>query len=197
MSSSLSQNEDLERVFRVRTTLLEMLEERGYIVGEKEKSVTLDAFKKEYKDTSRDNVTLFGTKGSKDPEDRILVFFCEDKKLKTSDLKMYESRMIEGNVTRAIIVYQVSITSLVKQTFMEAELLVNITKHRYVPRHQVLSSKEKATLLKKYHLKETQLPRMQRADAIARFYGLRPGQVVKIYRQSETAGRYVTYRIVL
>mmetsp|Transcript_9646 Transcript_9646/g.15567 ORF Transcript_9646/g.15567 Transcript_9646/m.15567 type:complete len:122 (-) Transcript_9646:184-549(-) len=121
---------------------------------------------------------------------------------------MYESRMIEGNVTRAIIVYQVSITSLVKQgieesknyhfeTFMEAELLVNITKHRYVPRHQVLSSKEKATLLKKYHLKETQLPRMQRADAIARFYGLRPGQVVKIYRQSETAGRYVTYRIVL
>jgi len=35
------------------------------------------------------------------------------------------------------------------ETFMEAELLVNITKHRYVPRHQVLSSKEKATLLKK------------------------------------------------
>jgi len=157
---SLSQNEDLERVFRVRTTLLEMLEERGYIVGEKEKSVTLDAFKKEYLRASRDNVTLFGTKGSKDPEDRILVFFCEDKKLKTSDLKSYESRMIEGNVTRAIIVYQVSITSLVKQaidenknyhfeTFMEAELLVNITKHRYVPRHQVLSSKEKTTLLKK------------------------------------------------
>mmetsp|Transcript_27578 Transcript_27578/g.38505 ORF Transcript_27578/g.38505 Transcript_27578/m.38505 type:complete len:87 (-) Transcript_27578:44-304(-) len=84
---SLSQNEDLERVFRVRTTLLEMLEERGYIVGEKEKSVTLDAFKKEYLRASRDNVTLFGTKGSKDPEDRILVFFCEDKKLKTSDLK--------------------------------------------------------------------------------------------------------------
>jgi len=117
--------------------------------------------------------------------------------------------MKDESVSNAILVLRVDITPYARQAvqemsdafriehFKEAELLVDITEHILVPEHVVLSVNEKQELLKRYRLKETQLPRIQPNDPVARYYGMKRGQVVKIIRPSETAGRYVTYRICI
>jgi len=167
-------------------------------------------------------------------------------------------------VSRAIMVIASNLTPFAKQClldlmpklhieqFTENELLVNITQHVLVPEHRILTKEEKQTLLDRYKVKDTQLPRiqvrigapanqgnlfgcpthgvrnmntyipiyskrqlfeiwtellnscntihsrshscLQHSDPVARYLGLQRGQVVRIVRPSETAGRYVTYR---
>eukprot|EP01126_Amoeba_proteus_P016934 TRINITY_DN1797_c0_g1_i10.p1 TRINITY_DN1797_c0_g1~~TRINITY_DN1797_c0_g1_i10.p1 ORF type:complete len:123 (+),score=15.42 TRINITY_DN1797_c0_g1_i10:375-743(+) len=120
--------------------------------------------------------------------------------------RFFKRMKMEG-VSRSLVIYEDTVTNYAKvcvskckdimELWRESELLVNITKHKLVPEHVLLTTQEKEDLLKRYKLKETQLPRIQKDDPVAKFLGLARNDVVKIIRPSETAGRYITYRLVI
>jgi len=66
--------------------------------------------------------------------------------------------------------------------------------HILVPKHEKLSEKEKKELLEKHSISFEQLPRIFANDPAVRGMNIKTGDVVKITRQSMTAGHTVYYR---
>ncbi|KAK5138034.1 hypothetical protein LTR08_005831 [Meristemomyces frigidus] len=135
----------------------------------------------------------------------VHVEFANDASVGIKQLKAFAQKLSENAYWTGIYVTAVaptpsalkiipSVLPTVMEIFREDDLLVNISKHELVPKHTLLSAEDKKRLLERYRLKETQLPRIRMDDPMARYLGLRRGQVVKIIRKSETAGRYASYR---
>ncbi|KAF7588515.1 DNA-directed RNA polymerases II 24 kDa polypeptide (RNA polymerase II subunit 5) [Aspergillus hancockii] len=156
--------------------------------------------------------TALKTNSNPDPQPdcgTIYVEFCPDSTaVGTKQVRAFNHFVDENNFHTGVFITQTPISpSAVRllsgvpgricEHFQEQDLLVNITRHELVPKHVLLSPEEKARLLQRYRLKESQLPRIQVSDPVARYLGLRRGQVVKIIRRSETAGRYASYRWVI
>eukprot|EP00658_Telonema_sp_P-2_P001791 TRINITY_DN10672_c0_g1_i1.p1 TRINITY_DN10672_c0_g1~~TRINITY_DN10672_c0_g1_i1.p1 ORF type:complete len:203 (+),score=62.79 TRINITY_DN10672_c0_g1_i1:226-834(+) len=200
-----------EELFRVRKTIIKMLLDREYMISLDHQNLSLVQFKEQYGPTpSREKLTMMHRRKD-DQSSKIFVFFQEEDNVGIKPIRKCLERMTEEDVKRAIIVVKGKLTPFAKQAlqntnanqgmrveqFLERELLVNITEHVLVPKHTLLTKDEKKALLRKYKLRETQLPRIQFKDPVSRYYGLSRGDVVRVDRASETAGRYVTYRLVI
>ncbi|KAI9434212.1 DNA-directed RNA polymerase RPB5 subunit [Lactarius indigo] len=206
----MSDGDDSAALWKVNRTIHELVKDRGYQVADEEINMSLADFKAQYANnggTVDRNQLNFFTNARMDPSNQIFVFFSDEKSVGVKTMRKLLNILEEKNIAKGIIIFPGTMTSSARKVisamqarfrleeFAEADLLVNITHHKLVPRHEVLDPEQKKLLLERYRLKETQLPRIQLADPIARYYGLRRGQVVKITRPSETSGRYASYRI--
>lgn len=203
-------NAEMYKMWRIRHTVLQLCHDRGYLITQDELDETFEQFKEEYKfkKPERSDLTVLCNHHN-NADDRMFVFFPDEPKIGVKTVQTFLLKMEEEKVNKAIVIVRMGLTPSAKQAmknvapdyimedFLESEMLINITEHELVPRHILLTSEEKEELFSRYKLKENQLMKMLSSDPVARYYGYKRGQVIKIIRNSETAGRYVTHRLVV
>ena len=75
-------------------------------------------------------------------------------------------------------------------------MTIDILAHESVPKHEILSKKDKEELLARLNAREEHLPKILESDPVAKVLKAKPKDVIRISRMSQTAGETVYYRIV-
>ena len=83
------------------------------------------------------------------------------------------------------------------EIFKISELMINITEHVLVPKHIVLTNQEGDKVLQSYCAKKKDMPLILSNDPMARYYNMKPGNIVKIIRSSTMTVEVPFYRIVI
>lgn len=80
---------------------------------------------------------------------------------------------------------------------MSEDLRFNPLNHALVPMHELVPDEDVPSILEKYSIVKEQLPKIKSTDPAVMVTGAEPGQLVKITRDSPTAGKHVAFRLVV
>jgi len=80
------------------------------------------------------------------------------------------------------------------EVFFDDDMLINKIDHMFVPTHIILSQEEQDQIKKEYGFKRIEIGIIKQSDPIARYYNLKPGQIVRIERPSVNSGITVYFR---
>lgn len=198
--------EERNTLYNIRKTVLEMLEDRNYIVPESEK-ITFDEFSIKFKNK---NIDIFINNENEESGKIYIYFHNENKTISKVDLKNLLNKLIETyqdeEIKLIILLKEKGNGSIFKEItkeiyknveiFMNKNMIFNITHHEFVPKHSILSKEEENEVLDKYSTTINKLPKILKNDPIAKYYGMKPNQICKIIRNSPEVGDYIYYRLV-
>ena len=192
--------------FRVRKTSMEMLEDRGFEISDEDKNMNYEDF------TNRleENAIQLVANNIKNPlKIAYVTFILDSKSFSKKDLVVLKAMINEKyptNEVTVIIVQDKQTPQIAKELqndeyklyeiFSMKNLMFNITHHEIVPKHILLNQDEVDMILKQYQTTRAQLPKLLTTDPVAKYYGMKAGDVCKIIRQSPMTGESYYYRIL-
>ena len=197
--------QEKKSLYKVRETILEMISDRGITIPESE-NISFEEFSIKYNNKNLDiyiNDELINKK--------IYVYFHNEvKNYSKGDLKNIMQKIIshydDSDIGLILLLRDKENSAITKElnkdlyknveVFLKKNMMFNITKHEYVPKHSILTKDEEKELLEKYNTTKGKLPKISKTDPIAKYYGMKTDQICKIIRKSPEVGEYVYYRLV-
>ncbi|XP_004516253.1 DNA-directed RNA polymerase V subunit 5C-like isoform X1 [Cicer arietinum] len=196
------------RYFECRKTLMEMLRDRWYNVCQSEITLSLNEYRQRFGAVPKPETLGVCVSLTSNPSNKVQVVFTGTEYIRKKTMTDIYSQIVDKErLSRLILIVQSNMTAFARKELEKCpykveiiklnDLVVNVTKHVLQPKFEVLTADEKQELLKKYKIGEKQLPHMLRTDAIASYFGLERGQVLKISHSGEMFNSLVTYRYVV
>lgn len=134
-----------------------------------------------------------------------LIYQSPKSRLSEDDIDAFAKDIEEKGAGRGILIVENPPSAVVLnvirknadkvQLFHKKQLAIDITSHRKVSPHRILSQEERTVFFQKYRVKPEYMPAIDSQDAMAKWIGARPGDVIEILRKSETAGGPPYYRM--
>jgi DNA-directed RNA polymerase subunit H len=69
--------------------------------------------------------------------------------------------------------------------------------HKMVPNHEIIDENDLITILSEYKIEKEQMPKIRVTDPTAVYIKAKVGDVIRITRESHTAGKAIFYRLVI
>jgi DNA-directed RNA polymerase subunit H (RpoH/RPB5) len=162
---------------------------RGYKVAEKEEIKNAISYTIKLKDKSK----------------AILWAVTTDGTVGVAYITQLKKAMDDAEIEKGIIVTVGKYTHTAKSRSKKfgIELIpkifpsFQIFDHEFVSKHELLTPEEKEQFLKDCKVQPYQLPRINAQDPAIIAVGGNPGDIVRVIRNSKTAGRYVAYRYIV
>jgi DNA-directed RNA polymerase subunit H (RpoH/RPB5) len=83
------------------------------------------------------------------------------------------------------------------EIFKFNKLQSDITEHVLVPLHEVLTKEDGENVLESYRARKRDMPLIRSNEDVAKYYNMKPGEIIKIYRPSPITCESVSYRLVI
>ena len=106
---------EISKFFRIRKTVLKMLEDRGYFVSQDQKDKNFEDWKIDFK---KDQL-CFLTSKINNKDDYIYVEFNFEKKIGVEEIISFVKKINSQNVRKGIIIIRGTISTLAKQVSLK------------------------------------------------------------------------------
>jgi len=140
-------------------------------------------------------------------EKQKAIIWCvpEEATVGITSINRLQKVMKDAKLERGVMITSGRYTHAVKQSAKKKniELLprtfpaFDIFEHKLVPKHEILTEKEKEQLLTQYKVQPYQLPQIKASDPAVKAIDAKPGDILRVIRKSATAGTHYAYRYVV
>lgn len=193
-------------LYKVRQTVLEMIEDRGYAVPPHLSSITFEQFSIQYDQKTINFVVEDATKPKK-----YYVHFHIEKSFGKNDLSGVVDKIVkemnDESVGIIMLLKEKESTSILKEMakpkyknvelFEQRLMRFNPSKHVFVPKHIILTPEEEAEVVERLQTPKGKFPKISVNDVQARYLAMQKGQMCKIVRVDPEVGLSINYRVVV